>query len=40
MQEVQRPLIMADEAMRLPAARKDERGNILEPGHLLIFVAW
>jgi len=39
MQEVQRPLITADEVMRLPAARKDAHGQILEPGHLLVFVA-
>jgi len=39
MQEVQRPLITPDEVMRLPSARKDAHGNVLEPGHLLIFVA-
>lgn len=39
MQEVPRPLITADEVMRLPAARKDAHGQILEPGHLLIFIA-
>jgi len=39
MQEVQRPLVIADEVMRLPAARKDAHGQILEPGHLLVFVA-
>jgi len=39
MQEVQRPLITADEVMRLPSARKDSQGNVLEPGHLLVFVA-
>ena len=39
MQEVQRPLITADEVMRLPAARKDTQGQVLEPGHLLVFVA-
>jgi len=39
MQEVQRPLITADEAMRLPAAVKDANDKITEPGHMLIFVA-
>jgi len=39
MQEIQRPLITADEVMRLPSARKDEHGNVLEPGHLLVFSA-
>lgn len=39
MQEVQRPLITADEAMRLPAAVKDAKDKIIEPGHMLIFVA-
>lgn len=39
MQEVQRPLITADEAMRLPAAIKDSNDQIVEPGHMLIFVA-
>ena len=39
MQEVQRPLITADEAMRLPAAVKDSNDQIVEPGHMLIFVA-
>lgn len=37
--EVQRPLITADEAMRLPGAVKDANGQIVEPGHMLIFVA-
>lgn len=37
-QEVQRPLLTPDEAMRLPAAVK--RGSqIVEPGHLLVFCA-
>jgi len=39
MQEVQRPLITADEVMRLSSAKKDSQGNVLEPGHLLVFVA-
>lgn len=36
--EVQRPLMTPDEAMRLPSAIK-EGGQIVEPGHMLIFVA-
>jgi len=39
MQEVQRALITPDEVMRLPSARKDAHGNVLEPGHSLVFVA-
>jgi len=39
MQEVQRPLITPDEVMRLPSASKDRQGNVLEPGHMLVFVA-
>lgn len=38
-QEVQRALITPDEAMRLPAATKNARGEIVEPGHMLTFVA-
>ena len=38
-QEVQRPLITPDEAMRLPAAAKNGAGEIVEPGHMLIFAA-
>lgn len=38
-QEVQRPLLTADEAMRLPTATKDAQGRIKAPGHLLVFVA-
>lgn len=38
-QEAQRPLLTADEVMRLPAARKDSRGNVIEPGDMLIFMA-
>ena len=33
------PLITADEAMRLPAAVKDSNDQIIEPGHMLIFVS-
>lgn len=38
-QETQRALLTADEVMRLPAAKKDARGNVTEPGDMLIFVA-
>lgn len=38
-QETQRPLLTADEVMRLPAARKDAQGNVIEPGDMLIFMA-
>ena len=38
-QETQRPLLTADEVMRLPAATKDARGNVTEPGDMLIFMA-
>jgi len=38
-QETQRPLLTPDEVMRLPAARKDSRGNVIEPGDMLIFMA-
>ncbi len=39
-QETQRPLLTADECMRLPAAVKNADGTkILEPGDMLIFAA-
>lgn len=38
-QEVQRPLMTADEIMRLPGPTKNEQGDILTPGEMLIFVA-
>ena len=38
-QETQRSLLTPDEVMRLPAARKDAKGNVKEPGDMLIFVA-
>jgi type IV secretion system protein VirD4 len=38
-QATQRPLLTADEVMRLPAAAKDARGNVTEPGDMLIFMA-
>jgi type IV secretion system protein VirD4 len=38
-QETQRPLLSPDEVMRLPAARKDAKGNVEEAGDMLIFMA-
>ena len=39
MQEQQRHLITADEAMRLQGPKKDGNDKIIEGGHMLIFVA-
>lgn len=38
-QESRRPLMTPDEIQRLPAPLKDNQGNILEPGEMLVFVA-
>lgn len=38
-QESRRPLMTPDEIQRLPAPKKDDDGNILEPGEMLVFVA-
>ncbi|EGJ6041364.1 TPA: type IV secretory system conjugative DNA transfer family protein [Escherichia coli] len=38
-QEIQRPLMTADEIMRLPGPKKASNGDILEPGEMLVFVA-
>jgi len=38
-QEVQRPLMTPDEIMRLPGPKKDHKGDILEAGEMLVFVA-
>lgn len=38
-QEVQRPLMTPDEIMRLPGPVKDHKGDILQPGEMLVFVA-
>lgn len=38
-QEIQRPLMTADEILKLKSAVKDKDGRILEPGVMLIFVA-
>jgi type IV secretion system protein VirD4 len=37
--ETARPLITADEAMRLKAPQKDRKDQILEPGEVLVFVS-
>ena len=38
-QEVQRPLMTPDEIMRLPGPKKDAKGDIIEAGEMLVFVA-
>jgi len=38
-QEVPRPLMTPDEIMRLPGPKKDAKGDILEAGAMLVFVA-
>lgn len=38
-EETRRPLMTTDEIMRLPGAKKDNSGNIVEAGEMLIFVA-
>jgi len=38
-QEVQRPLMTTDEIMRLPGPQKDAKGDIIEAGEMLVFVA-
>lgn len=37
--ETARPLLTADECMRLPGAAKDAQGKVTAPGHMLIFTA-
>jgi len=38
-QEVARALLTPDEVMRLPASKKDDKGNVTEAGDMLVFVA-
>lgn len=38
-QEVQRPLLTVDECMTLPGMKKDGKGNVIEAGDMLIFIA-
>lgn len=38
-QEVQRPLLTPDEAMRMPGPKKNDKGEIVEGGDMVIYVA-
>ena len=38
-QEVQRPLLTTDEALRMPGPKKDPDGGIKEPGDMVVYVA-
>jgi type IV secretory pathway TraG/TraD family ATPase VirD4 len=38
-QEISRPLLTADEAMRMKGPKKDSNGFITEPGHMVVYVA-
>jgi type IV secretion system protein VirD4 len=38
-QEVQRPLLTPDECLRMPGAKKDADGKIIEAGDMVIYVA-
>jgi len=38
-QEVQRPLLTLDECLRMPGSKKNEKGEIEEPGDMVIYVA-
>jgi len=38
-QEVQRPLLTTDEALRMPGPRKDSQGNIEEAGDMVVYCA-
>jgi len=39
LQEISRPLLTPDECMRLPGAKKDINGQVVEGGDMLIFIA-
>jgi type IV secretion system protein VirD4 len=39
LQEISRPLLTADECMRLRGAKKTNNGEVLEGGDMLIFIA-
>jgi len=39
LQEISRPLLTPDECMRLPGAKKDTNGQVIEGGDMLIFIA-
>jgi type IV secretion system protein VirD4 len=38
-QDTQRPLLTPDEVMRLPGPRKNDAGEIVAPGNLLVFAS-
>jgi hypothetical protein len=38
-QEISRPLLTANEAMRMTGPKKDRKGLITEPGHMVVYVA-
>jgi type IV secretion system protein VirD4 len=38
-QEISRPLLTADEAMRMKGPKKNGKGFITEPGHLVVYLA-
>ena len=38
-QEVQRPLLTPDECLRMPGPKKNDKGEIEEPGDMVIYVA-
>ena len=39
LQEISHPLLTPDECMRLPGAKKDTNGQVVEGGDMLIFIA-
>jgi len=39
LQEVQRPLLTVDEALRMPGPQKDAQGHITTPGDMVVFAA-
>lgn len=38
-QEIQRPLLTVDECLRMPGPRKNEVGEIVEAGDMVVYVA-
>jgi type IV secretion system protein VirD4 len=38
-QEISRPLLTADEAMRMKGPKKNRNGFITEPGHMVVYIA-
>jgi len=39
LQEIQRPLLTVDEALRMPSPRKDSQGNIKKSGDMVVYCA-